>query len=138
MGYFSPPRFPNIAKDAPKAFLFVAIFSTAACATLPPETLALQCVTGPTAIPGSAAWSPMVVDSASSSVGGHPATITNDAIRWEVISRNGFGGATHTQYDMDRSSGTVTADSTYVNARGNRSAESDRYVGKCYPKRRAS
>jgi hypothetical protein len=138
MGYFFPPRFPHIAKDAPKAFLFIAIFSTAACATRPPETLALQCITGSAAITGAADWSPLVVDSASSSIGGHPATITDDAIRWEIISRNGFGGATHTQYDIDRSSGTVTADSTYVNPRGNRAAETGRYAGECYPRHRAS
>jgi hypothetical protein len=131
MGYFSTSRFLQIAKVALKTFPFVAIFSTAGCATRPPETtLALQCITG------SAAWSPMVVDSASSSIGGHPANITNDAIRWEVMTRNGFGGATHTQYDIDRNSGAVTADNTYVNPKGNRLA-SGHYAGECYARHRA-
>jgi hypothetical protein len=78
----------------------------------------------------------MVVDSANSSIGGHAATITDNTIGWETISRNGFGGATHTQYGIDRNSGTVTADNTYVNPRGNR-AVSGHYTGECYARHRA-
>jgi hypothetical protein len=70
----------------------------------------------------------MVVDTGNSSIGGHAATITDGAIGWETISRNGFGGATHTQYELDRNSGTVTADNSYVNSRGNR-AVSGHYAG---------
>jgi hypothetical protein len=78
----------------------------------------------------------MVVDKANSSIGGHPATITNSAIGWETITRNGFGGATHTQYAIDRNSGVVTANNTYVNPRGTR-AVSGHYAGECYPRHRA-
>jgi hypothetical protein len=78
----------------------------------------------------------MVVDSANSSIGGHAATITDSAIGWEIITRNGFGGATHTQYEIDRNSGTVTANNTYVNPRGYR-AVSGHYAGECYVRHRA-
>jgi hypothetical protein len=78
----------------------------------------------------------MAVDTANSSIGGHAATITDGAIGWETIMRNGFGGATHTQYEIDRNSGAVTANNTYVNPRGNRTA-SGHYAGECYGRHRA-
>lgn len=69
-------------------------------------------------------------------VGGNPAAVSNDAIRWGSITRNGFGGATHTQYGIDRSSGMVTVESVYVDASGNRAIEPGRYTGECYDRRR--
>src|SRR5260370_38009593 len=106
-----------------KAFLFLGVFSLAACTTQPPETLALQCITG------SAEWSPIVLDLAHPLVGGNPAIVTDSEIRWDSITRNGFGGATHTQYGVNRNSGMVTVDNIYVDPRGNKAIEPDRYVG---------
>ena len=79
----------------------------------------------------------MTLDSASASVGGHPAIVTQDAIRWQSVTRNGFGGATHTQYGISRNSGTVTVESIYVDPRGNRAVEpTNHYTGECYVRHR--
>jgi hypothetical protein len=114
----------------PFPFLFAVLFVATACAE-PPQSLALQCITG------SAEWNPLVVDFASLSVGGHPASITNDTIRWETQTRNGFGGATHTLYGIDRGSGMVTVENIYTDPRGNRAAEpTNHYTGECYVRHR--
>lgn len=110
-------------------FLLAVVFSMAACVPQP-ESLALQCITG------SAEWAPITLDLAHHAVGGSPAVITNDAIRWETITRNGFGGATHTQYGIDRASGAVAVESIYVDPRGNRAIEPGRYTGECYVRHR--
>jgi len=79
----------------------------------------------------------MTLDSASASVGGHPASITDDAVRWQTVSRNGFRGATQTLYGLDRSSGTVTVENIYTDPNGNRAAEpTNRYAGECYARHR--
>jgi hypothetical protein len=112
-------------------FLFAASLLATACVQQPPQTLALQCISG------SAQWSPMTLDFENRSVGGHPAVITDDAIRWETVSRNGFGGATHTQYGISRSSGAVTAEGVYVDRNGIRAIEpTNRYSGECYARHR--
>ena len=120
------PRFSRVKGSEWKVTLLVAvIFSTVACQP-PAETLALQCMTG------SAEWSPIVLDLTHPSVGGHPAAVTDSDIRWETITRNGFGGATHTQYEMSRISGAVTVENIYVDPKGNRIATPGRYTGECY------
>ena len=126
----SPSQFPQRLVRMLKAVPFLAAFCVAACAIPPSETVALQCITG------SAEWSPLVLDFAQSRVGSNPATITESQIRWETINRNGFGGAAYTQYAIDRSSGTVTVDNTYVDSHGNRATARNRYVGECYPRHR--
>src|SRR5262249_22159438 len=96
-------------------FLF-AVFLTTGCVQ-PPTSLALQCVSG------SAQWHPLTLDFASLSVGGHPAVITDDAVNWQTITRNGFGGATQTHYGLDRNSSTVRTENTYTDPKGNRAVE---------------
>jgi len=113
-----------------KAFLLLFFLSTAAC-TPPPESLSLQCITG------AAEWTPILLDLAHPSVGGSPAMVTDGEIRWESISRNGFGGATHTQYGIDRASGIVTVESVYWDPRGNKAIEPGRYTGECYVRHRS-
>ena len=126
-----PPRFPQGAAAKPKAFLFLAIFCAAACTTPPPDSLTFQCVTG------AAEWNPITLDFVHRVIGGNPAVITDSEIRWESISRNGFGGATHTQYEIKRGSGTVTVENFYMDPRGNRTIEPGRYVGECYVRHRS-
>lgn len=110
-------------------FLF-AVLLTAGCVE-PPKTVALQCITG------SAAWSPVTLDFSSPSVGGHPAVITDDAVRWQTVTRNGFGGATQTHYGLDRNSGTVAVENIYTDPNGIRAAEpTNRYSGECYVRHR--
>jgi hypothetical protein len=113
-----------------KVFLLLFFLSTAAC-TPPPESLSLQCITG------AAEWTPILLDLAHPSVGGSPAMVTDGEIRWESISRNGFGGATHTQYGIDRASGIVTVESVYWDPRGNKAIEPGRYTGECYVRHRS-
>lgn len=122
--------FPQCIWKTLRAVAFLAAFSAAACTTPPPETLALQCITG------SAEWSPLALDFAHSRIGEHPATITQSQIRWQTVNRNGFGGETHTQYGINRNSGLVTVDNIYVDSRGNRAIAPNRYVGECYAKHR--
>jgi len=113
---------------------FFFSFAVVLCATgcvQPPKTIALQCITG------SAEWNPITLDFEHPMVGGNPAVITNDAIRWESVTRNGFGGATLTHYGIDRASGAVAVESTYVDPRGNRAIEPGRYAGECYVRHRA-
>lgn len=108
-------------------FLSVAIFSTAACSTQPPnETLAVQCITG------MAQWRPIVLNLANPQIDGNPATVTNAEIRWETIHTNSFGGALHTRYVINRSDGTVTVENTYVNSNGSRGAQPNQYTGHCF------
>lgn len=78
-----------------------------------------------------------MLDFANSRIGEHPATITQSQVRWQTVIRNGFGGATHTQYGINRDSGLVTVDNVYVDPQGNRAIEpTNHYVGECYAKRR--
>jgi hypothetical protein len=128
MKTLSPPQF--LPRIMGKAFPFLLIFSMAACTPQPPETVALQCITG------AAEWNPIEVDLAHPQIGGNPATVTDSEIRWDSITRNGFGGATHTQYGINRHSGLVTVDNTYVDPRGIRALEPDRYAGECYARHR--
>ena len=73
------------------------------------------------------------MDFAGPSVGGHPASVTNDDVRWETMTRNGFGGATHTSYGINRSSGLVTVENIYVDSNGIRAVEpTNHYTGECY------
>ncbi len=112
-------------------FLSAILFLVTACVQQPLQTYALQCVSG------SAQWRPLTLDFASPSVGGHPAVITDDAVRWQTVSRNGFRGATQTLYGLDRSSGTVTVENIYTDPNGNRAAEpTNRYTGECYARHR--
>jgi hypothetical protein len=111
-------------------FLLAVIFPMTGCVP-PPQSLALQCVSG------SAKWDPIVLDLAHPRVGGNPAVISDDAIRWQSTTRNGFGGATHTQYGISRSSGVVTVENTYVDASGISAVEpTNRYAGECYVRHR--
>ncbi|HJT43701.1 MAG TPA: hypothetical protein VJ750_09395 [Rhizomicrobium sp.] len=75
-----------------------------------------------------------MLDFVHSRIGENPATITQSQIRWQTVYRNGFGGATHTQYGINRNSGLVTVDNIYVDSRGNRATAPNRYVGECYVK----
>jgi hypothetical protein len=113
-----------------KFFLLLVFLVPAACVP-PPESLALQCITG------SAEWTPIVLDLAHPSVGGNPATVTEHDIRWESTTRNGFGGVTHTRYGIDRASGTVAVESIYVDPHGNTAMEPGRYSGECYVRHRS-
>lgn len=111
-------------------FLFAVVLCTTGCVQAP-KTLALQCISG------SAEWTPITLDFAHPVVGGNPAVITDDAIHWESLTRNGFGGATHTQYGINRNSGTVTVENIYVDPTGIRAAEpTNRYTGECYVRHR--
>ena len=124
------PELPPHTGGSLKVFLLLFFLSTAAC-TPPPESLSLQCITG------AAEWTPILLDLAHPSVGGSPAMVTDGEIRWESISRNGFGGATHTQYGIDRASGIVTVESVYWDPRGNKAIEPGRYTGECYVRHRS-
>jgi hypothetical protein len=110
-------------------FLFAVALFTTGCVQAP-KTLAIQCITG------SAQWTPITLDFAHPVVGGNPAVITDDAIRWESLTRNGFGGATLTHYGIDRASGRVAVESVYLDPRGNRAVEPGRYTGECYVRNR--
>jgi hypothetical protein len=124
------PPFPKRITSPLKIYPFLAFLLITACAQ-PPESLALQCITG------SAEWSPLVLDFANSRMGENPATITDSQIRWQTVTPNGFGGATHTQYGINRNSGMVTVDNIYVDPHGNRSIEpTNRYSGECYARHR--
>jgi hypothetical protein len=126
-----PPRFPQGAATKLNAFLFLVVFCAAACTTPPPKIVTVQCITG------AAAWSPIALDFEHRVIGGKPAIITDNEIRWETILKNGFGGATHSQYEIKRDSGTVTVENFYIDPRGNRTVEPGRYVGECYIRHRS-
>jgi hypothetical protein len=127
----SKPRSSRVEGRELKVFLIaVAILSTAACQP-PVETLALQCITG------SAVWNPLVLDPTQPSIGGHSAVVTDSDIGWQTITRNGFGGATHTQYELSRASGTVTVENIYVDPKGNRATQPVRYAGECFARHRS-